>query len=109
MSRHPSGETSKRKDYFCEGFSGVTASDIDQHLEASVDHALHIERHIVWITHALKARILHDLGIHTVAMRARLEHDIRKHDFLSRLDIHLARKRHSKLHVLIVAGALLVV
>src|SRR5687767_9907492 len=79
----------------------------DRDIESAVNHALHVERHILWPTHA--GHCLHYLCIDAIAMSPRLEYDVREHHRLAGFQLHHSRKRRSPLRLEVVTDAFLVV
>ena len=51
------------------------ALQVDQHLEAAIDHALDVEGHRPLLHHLLHARVFHYLCVDAIAMGSRLEYD----------------------------------
>jgi hypothetical protein len=60
-------------------------SDVDDDLEAAVDHPLGVERHRLRVHLVGQPRVLHHLGVDAVAMRSRPEHDPGEHHRLASL------------------------
>jgi hypothetical protein len=50
--------------------SRAAISGLNNGLEATVDHAIAVKRHVLRIAHSGDARVFHHLGIHGVTMRA---------------------------------------
>src|ERR1700687_2668501 len=83
-------------------------SNEDQFLESAVDQALAVERHRLRIHHVGQSRVLHDLGVDTIAMRARLVHDVREHHGFAGLELDASREGGELPDLHVVADPLLI-
>src|SRR5687768_18398400 len=72
-----------------ESLQAAKAYSFDDRLEASVRHALRVERHVLWGA-AHRSHLLHHPGIDAVAMRAGLEHDKGEDGRFAWLQLHHA-------------------
>src|SRR5262245_30738006 len=77
---------------------------VDHYLEASIDHALRIEGHVLHV-HAGDALVLHHLGVDPIAVRPRFIHDPREDHRLARLELDAARERRELTHLYVVGDA----
>ena len=71
-------------------------SCINHHLESAVRHALDVKRHIVFITHVIDTRILHNLGVHLVPVGLGFIDDVGEDYGLTRLEADALGERHAE-------------
>src|SRR6187455_2351449 len=66
---------------------------VDHDLEAAVEEALAVERHLLRVHHRREALVFHDLLVDAVAVLAVLVDDPGKPHRLTRLELHRLRER----------------
>src|SRR6185436_13120157 len=83
--------------------------EVDDHLEAAVEEALAVERHLLRVHHRREALVLHHLLVHAVAVLAVLVDDPGEPHCFTRLQLYRLRKRGPLALLHVVGDALLVV